>query len=241
MEMIARKIFVALLAFLIATGAASADTYTFWIKAFIPNAHPTNPDYIVADPAGGTMIKDPIFQGKCYTTDDRGFSSDPSAGARMTSQLTLRVDGSGLTGAPADTEKTGLTQRVRCDDGSSDGCSDHASASSMTFDHISYDGFNGGTIYFSVSATASNPCFPIQIPGHVNFAPNIHYTGQFTIGVKTNVVSYNMEFGNFPAFEIYARKNEEGAVRVLAANPADRSTVIDIPGSRTLEGSVRLP
>jgi hypothetical protein len=237
------KVATFLLGLLVLVGAATradADTYKFWIKAFIPNSHPTNPGYIVPDPSGGTMIQDPVFTGSCYTTDNRDFTSDASASARMTSQLVLSVDSSGLTNGSGDeTEQTGQTNRVKCSDGTSDGCSDHADTSGMKFSNVKYDAFNNGTLYFSVDASAANPCFPIQIPGHVNFAPNIHYKGQFTIGVQTNVVSYSIEIGGFPAFEIYVQKNSQSPVTVLQQPPANGSTVFDIPSSRpTLEGCV---
>lgn len=67
-------------------------TLKIWISSFIPK---DIAGYTMAVPgqAGRSMIPGPTPLSDCFHTDQRGFSSDPNASARMRSLVELRVAG----------------------------------------------------------------------------------------------------------------------------------------------------
>jgi hypothetical protein len=102
---------VALLVILSPVQANAVERIHVWVKAFIPNVIPSDPGYVTAVPGrpgefmiwGPPLIFDPalilfddptLLWQTCYLTDNRSFSPDVSARARLTTEFVLVVDGS---------------------------------------------------------------------------------------------------------------------------------------------------
>jgi hypothetical protein len=103
-----------------------------WFKIFIPGEHPGNPGYVLRTARGTGVIPSPEDQGlrlipllglhgNCFATDDRSFSPDPRASARVTVDMNLLIEGgeivrmSGVAGRPI--ADTGRTRLVDCASG----------------------------------------------------------------------------------------------------------------------------
>jgi hypothetical protein len=182
-------------------------TFTFWLNAFIPGtiAGLTTP---VPSHAGLTMIHGPIpGVSDCFHTDQRDFSQDINASARLHSEVT--VDFSGPTpGLAGIHHKCSPTIECDCEDGDEE-CNKAADTSEMSFTLLSGTSVHSASL--KLVGAAHNGC----VPG----SPAIDYTG--TIAVRTDARS--LEFDGFvdvfPAFEAYARINDGSPTRLFAILP----------------------
>lgn len=170
------------------------------IKAFIPD--PANAgnakDNIVATPNGngGSMVS---FAGFCFKTDNRGFSNDPAASSRLTTSFMINPT-SGTTAAIIPDEGrtiAAITNRLKCDDGS-------AIASKQGVvdrDAIGNPAVADGTIEVIGQVTGTNILTPAGDAG-----PSIDYSFDLQWNPTTATLTAKVNFGSFPAFEMYARQ-----------------------------------
>lgn len=167
-----------------------------WIKAFIPGEIPGSTRKVPAGKhAGKTMIPGPSsWLNDCFLTDNRGFSSDELAEARMTSLVELDLS----KAAPKITafdHRCDSTTEVDCEDGDVE-CSKEGDPSEMHFTNLRVE---QGIVKLDVRAEANNPCFTPS--------PDIDYWGTISIDRSNPAaakVSFDGAIDAFPNFEMYA-------------------------------------
>ena len=161
-----------------------------WIKAFIP-LHV--PGYTEPAPGwgGATMVNDPWIPG-CWLTDNRGFSNDANASARMTSMFAVTVS----TLAVNQLHYCDQTVKIDCDTGAVT-CNAYGDASRMRY--INPRGLPNVAFEIDLIGASSNPCPPLGA-----FAPDIDYNGIVAIDFVARQVLFQGNLDQFPAFEMYA-------------------------------------
>lgn len=194
----------------------------FWINAFIPGdiEGVTKP---IPNSDGETMIvgltealEDILALGGCFATDQRTFSTDQSASARMHSEATIRLS----TGNPEISQAHHInpTHKVDCDDGH---LKDEkiADTDDMNFDTVSE---STDKVVLSYVGSAGNPFDAV--------APHIDMKGTLTVDRTTMTVTFDGAVDDFPAFEAYATLNGFGPYRVAALGPGEGATAADLLG-----------
>ncbi|MER6014961.1 hypothetical protein [Streptomyces bluensis] len=162
-----------------------------WVKAFIPASVPGYTKPVPGSP-GITMVDDPLVTG-CYVTDNRVFSPDSDAVARMTSLALVDLWNMELSEA----HWCDYTIRVDCDSGKS-GCRQQANVSRMHF--VNFRGVSGQYALVDLVAAAANPCNALA-----QYFGELDYNGTFSINTQGSGVSFNGMVEPFPSFEIYAK------------------------------------
>ena len=73
--------------------ASAADSLKLTARAFIPNAVPDNPGYVVPIPTAGTGIHspNPLEPDICFQGDDRDFSTAEGKSARWTASTEVNL------------------------------------------------------------------------------------------------------------------------------------------------------
>jgi len=188
-----------------------------WIRAFIPNQHPTNPGYIVPIPGvdGRWVIPAPVG-GSCFETDDRYFASDPDASYRVMAEVELDTDGQTVAAVPSGPRplfNTGLTRNVDCSTGVDVVPPQRAATDGI---HFGAPAAADGVAQIVVNASVGNPMYLV--------APKIDYSGTFTYTSATKSLRFQGSVGEFPAFEAYAQVNGGTVTTVFTMPPAPNTT-----------------
>ena len=162
-----------------------------WIKAFIPQIVPGITKPVPGAPSL-TMV-DVVGIPGCYLTDNRSFSPDVDASARMTSVGVFDLWNMSLT----DTEYCDKTVRLDCANGTIT-CNTAGSNSRMGFTNA--QGTSGIGAQANIVAASANPCtFGAGMIG------DIDYNGLIAINTVSRQVLFNGLVEPFPAFEVYAK------------------------------------
>jgi hypothetical protein len=197
--------------------ASGQDRVHLWIRAFIPNQHPTNPDYIKPIPGsdGHWGIAAPVGDS-CFETDDRFFTSDPDASSRVMAEVELVTDGQTVTSSPAGPRplfSTGLTRKVDCNTDADLVPPQRASTDGI---HFGAPAAADGLAQIVVNASVGNPMYAV--------APKIDYAGTFTFSSGAKSLRFQGSVGQFPAFEAYAQVNGGTIKTVFTMPPAAGTT-----------------
>src|SRR5215217_1808861 len=184
---------------------ATIRSVKIWIKAFIPN------DYERATivpgtgaHAGKTSITDLWLLNRCFLTDQRSFSSDIHAEARMHCEIGFDVAKSKET---YQFHHCYDTIEVDCK-GGHEKCRAQGSTKDMRFHDFEV---SADKLRYTVQVTAAskNPCVKI---GPVAVTPNLDFEGQITVAVTDDqtsaIVTFNGKVEMYPAFEMYASAND---------------------------------
>jgi hypothetical protein len=181
--------------------AQADDRLEYWMKAFIPNVHPTNPDLIAQVPGHPNrwMLKGPLPNGICFETDDRGFSNDRNAKAKVTTHFSLITDGAIVRIEPQDgmhVHEAGVSTKLDCNTG-------------MTIDErrglfgvraIGAPAIADGKSQIIGQASIKNP-FTAPL------SPYIDYSFNYIFDSNEGTLKYSLTIGAFPAFEAYVSIN----------------------------------
>lgn len=223
-------------AFVVWTGLvpAQADTITIAIRAFIPNSIPSNPGYIstITSAAGETItvIKSPNpLEDICYLTDQRTFTTDRNASARVSSMVSISLSESPPRIITSSGE-TGVTHAVKCSNGQQY-CTDQASAANVTWGTISV---SGSVVSIPVDASASNPCIWPSV-----VVPNIRYKGQFKLDLNSGKLFFQGEASQFPSIEAYVSYDDAPAVPIF--QEAAQGSVMNIGDLKTIQKDISVP
>jgi hypothetical protein len=199
-----------------------ASSVKVWLNAFIPGSYYGNIDGVGAA-AGHRLLPGPSsWFNDCFHTDDREFSSDVTASARMHSEM--RLDLADLS--MSEYHGIGETVEYDCEDGDEE-CRASADTSRMSWtDPIRA----GNVVTVGLSAAANNPCFSGSF--------DIDYVGTVTIDLDTHSVSFDGAVNGFPAYEAYATINDGAGQELFTFGPA--GTPADLAGEASLavSGSV---
>jgi hypothetical protein len=186
---------------------AHAEKIALWVKAFIPTNGPAAIANVPNHP-GQTMLNG-LGVG-CFLTDQRGFSINRAAEARMTSTIIFTLTGTGISSV-TQVHQTGVTQKVNCGSGATAGlCRAQAENRGMEFKNIQFDAAQK-IASMTLEGAASNPCFEWAGP---NPAPNIHYKVLLSFDTTNKTWGLTAIAGQFPAFEGYIQV-EGGPVKTL--------------------------
>jgi hypothetical protein len=214
-------------------------TVKLWIKAFIPN------DYVGAVPvpgsgahAGKTMLNMSWLVNRSFLTDQRSFSSDIHAEARMHSEIEIDV---------AKNKETyqfhHCYDTIEIDANTGD---EKCRAQGDT-DNMRYHDFKISTdrrhYTVKINAGSKNPCVKI---GRVKLTPSLDFEGTITVFVEDDpskaVVTFNGKVEKYPAFEMYATANDGDPQTVFQIGVAPSGSIGDLPGGpeRTVYGRAEL-
>jgi len=197
----------------------------FWVKAFIPKSHPTNPTYVrpVPGAANKWMIPGPTAVDQCFFTDHREFSFDPSASARVTTEFFLVINGSTAStevAVPAPHIHTaGISTKTNCTTGAiiaeRPGIFSrlHSIGSTAPEDSIGRPAVAGTQAQVIFGVAITNPFAP---PG---VSPAIDYSIDYTYDTSTKGLVFAATLGDFPAYEGYAQLGNGPVVTVFRARP----------------------
>lgn len=236
MAILKRVFLICLLSPGLVSSVSAQDRIHIWVKAFIPNSHPGNPGYVKPVPAqpGKWIISAPVGSD-CYMTDNRTFSGDPNASARMTTEFTFTVGNGSATAGPAGPKPifaTGPTHDVNCATGADLLPPRTAATDDM---HMGHAAFADGIGQVVIDCRAGNPFFvflpdtPISFP----YAPDIRYGGTFTYDTTKETLRFQGSTGVFPAFEAYAQLNDGPVQTLFRLDPGPGTTVISLTAAGT--------
>jgi len=214
-------------------------TIRLWFKAFIPQA-------ILSGPPG----KD------CFMGDNRSYSSDPMASARMTSEVVFEnLD----TPEPmfSQSHRCGLTRQVDCGwwflGGGTLGAPIHSATAdtrNMRFYNFQKPGVQWDWPYpyppaahppertveaytLSYEGRASDPLVP--------FAPDINIWAYIQLDLNSGLLSVNGMVDDFPAFEGYVTVNEtQGPFGLFALDGEDWVLSLVGPANRPFNNTISL-
>ncbi len=196
--------------------AAFAKHIKIWLKAFIPNAGLQIVEKVPGSP-GHTMIPGPHVlgipvDGTCYNTNDRGFSSSPSAEAKISIVTEFDVLSPGIGNIIKTAPQIGESIRYDCGTGSVLG---RKSASSQDV-KLGEPSYNAGVVTFAVDAEASNPFVPLP-PA---ISPSIKMHGTFTVDVSRRKARFVGTVAKFPSYEAYVAMDARPPIAVFQLSPA---------------------
>lgn len=205
-----------------------------WISAFIPRDIEALTSGVAAGPhRGKTKIDSPIGPW-WYLTDQRGFSDDPGASARMHHAIVLRIAGPALA-VSIDRESPRCDPTVELEKpGGSVTCSRAAPANRFRTASLRVTGL---TATFRALAEASNPCFR----GAPDIDWNLGLTFTFAAGLGSVTVSVDGVVEPFPAFEMHARADDGPVRTVFRIPPTPGATPWNLAGGPTKRVASSIP
>lgn len=198
----------------------------FWIKAFIPSQFENLMITLSEGPhKGKTAIKGPIpGVSDCFLTDNRSFSSDPSASCRMHSELVLDPDSLDHS---AERHHCDPTIEVDCENGNIE-CEKSADSGRMKFLRPA---ISDSVLTLDLEAASNNGCF--------SGSPDIDYEGTLTLNKVTRILEFVGKVDDFPAFESYVLVNGR-VIKLFTEGPKPGSSPWNLPGkaTRPVQGKV---
>jgi hypothetical protein len=210
------------------SGGRTIRTVKLWIKAFIPHTYerarlvPGNGEH-----AGKTMITDAWLLNRCFLTDQRTFSSDIHAEARMHSEIEIDI---------AKRRETYQfhhcydTIELDCATGA-EKCRAQGDTQKMRFHDFECSSATNNRFTVKVNAGSKNPCVKV---GLLKVSPNLDYEGTITVLVDPDpslvIVTFEGKVEKYPAFEMYASANGGEPQPVFQIDVAPSATIGDLPG-----------
>jgi hypothetical protein len=194
---------------------AHAETFRIWIKGFIPNSYDAPPNYLrpVPQQPGKTMIDAnlPILGHVCFNTNNRTFSNDPNASAKLTMSMVLAVgpDYFEVISTPAPVVEA--TQQYDC----ATGAVICTKTAVPNIAGISQPQMSGSIISFHVEADAGDPCVPV--PDDVK--PTLKFSGDFKIDVRAGTINYTGTTAQFSSYESYVSLDGKPAILIFKLPP----------------------
>lgn len=155
----------------------------------------------------------PVFGG-CFLGDQRSFSSDDKATARMHSRAWVQIGPDmGSKGYKMQQQHfCSPTTKVDCDDGS---VKDEGTAGNEGMKFTEVAGGSANRVSLKLKAGAGNPL----VPG----APKIDYEGTLTIDRVNKFVEFSGKVDDFPSFEAYVMIDGKGPYKIKQLGPAPGS------------------
>lgn len=220
-------------------GRATIRTIKIWIKAFIPSDYEGST--IVPGTgahAGKTAITDLWLLNRCFLTDQRTFSSDIHAEARMHCEIGIDV-----------AKSKEIYQFHHCYDtievdckGGHEKCRAQGSTKDMKFHDFEVS--TDKTRYeVQIKAASKNPCVKI---GPVGLSPNLDFEGTIRVALADDqtraIVTFDGNVEMYPAFEMYASVNDGQPEMVFQIGVAPEAGVAELAGSpeRVVTGKAEL-
>jgi len=214
-------------------------TVKLWIKAFVPGAYE---DTVIVpgkgEHAGKTMIQNAWLLSRNFLTDQRSFSADIHADARMHSEIEIDV-----VKGRENYQFHHCYDTVEIDPKTGEEkCRAQGDTSEMRFfDFKVAPDQRRYTV--RIKAGSKNPCVKV---GVLNLAPNLDYEGGITVIVgddpTTAMVTFSGRVEKYPAFEMYASANNGEPQMIFQMGVAPSADIGDILGKpeRSVTGKAQL-
>jgi len=174
--------------------------------------------WVLRAPLAGAPVIGHVLPSGCFSIDDRGFSNDPLASARVTFEANLTVTGRDIKVDAFNGRKTvriGDSHNLDCKTGADLQPSKVASESSVSIGDVK-SSQRGRLLVFNVRASTPNPYYDL---GWIS-APKIDFELVFTFDVIKQKISILGTTGVFPSFEAYYTINNGPVEKVLNRSPA---------------------
>jgi hypothetical protein len=203
------------------------QTLKIWLKAFIPYACEGAVPVPGEGPhQGKTMLLTPGPVDACFLTDERGFSDDIQAKARMHSEMEIQFHAQPF---PQEVHWCSDTVQVDCATGE-ELCRETPDNSHMRFSNFKASQ-DGRHISFDLKASSKNSCLKLA---DLKLSPNLDYEGTFHIMVAEGnaraVISFDGKIEVYPAFEMYVSVNGGPPQSILREDVVSGKTPLDLAG-----------
>jgi hypothetical protein len=219
----------------------SIEIVRIWLKSFIPATIETaSPVPGSGEHTGKTMLPTPGPLNHCFLTDQRHYSADYNAQARMHSDVEINITENRII---QQQHRCSETIEVDCETGE-ERCRRAADTDGMSF-HSFEVSDSGNRISVQLDGSSKNPCLEIA---SIKVSPNLDYSGVITIQLhadrSTGLVSFDGKIEIYPAFEMYVTVNGQEPQEIFVARALPGSTPLDLVGpparaiSRTVQISV---
>lgn len=205
-------------------------TIHFWIKSFIPSKSASKSVALQLTDSGGTVIPVPYAPiptsvpypqrlniNECFSTDDRDFSANPTASARVTTEFLIKINGRNMRveSVPGrDIARYDPTHHVNCKTGEI--ILSLTANKTVHVGEVKEDKF-ARVLYVSAS---------VGDPFYVN-APKVDYKISFRYDILARKITIEGSTGVFPAFEAYIEYDGETKT-VLRRMPDPNSTAYSL-------------
>ena len=202
---------------LIPQSAFAEEYFVFWVKSFIPidvkdaKKIPGRSTSLISFPVGRQIIG-------CFETDNRGFSKNIKASAR----LTAVIRASKILNSHTFERDCGVSRRVNCDNGVREGAKRCNSSDAIK---ISYRMIERSRHEYRIIFEGRNPFAPPLITPAID----IDLTLIEEWSESKLILTLNGKVDAFPAFEAYARYKNK-TKRFFAFPPTPGSTPLNLYG-----------
>lgn len=194
----------------------------FWINAFIHESIPN----VTSKMYGISYIQGPPFYD-CFKTDQRGYSNNPSASARLHCEFTVDLRNKTYT----TNTYCGTTHQIDCKNPFTVKCQQTASNKNMKFSDA-YFSQDGSFFRIYLSAAGANPCVPLS--------PDIDFNGWFSVQLYSSYIKYTFtgKVDQFPNYECYAQLGSKTPITLFTLDPPAGKTPLDLFGNANRTVSV---
>jgi hypothetical protein len=228
----------------VAKGVNALNSIAFWLNAFIPNSVCTLKGslFAITVPEPGihpTEESARLSLVRFFTGDQREFSDDPTASARMHSGVRIEALSSKSPSLASQRQIVGESQEV-------DGHGKIINRATARADRMQFFNLRGsqtvdphggvvegvpGSAQIDVAGSAALPLLP--------FAPDIDYSGTLIIDRLEGNVIFRGAVSGFPAFEMYFKANDGPTVTLAEFQPR---TPLDLIGeeNRPVDAATRI-
>lgn len=199
----------------------------FWIKAFIPNSIDGGKPVPKGPLQGQTMFDGPFPWSDCFLTDNRGFSADVRASARMHIEAEVAT-------TPRELSFSGAwsfpTREVDCEDGDIE-CNRRPTPRALVTLVPNWPPYqeDPDLIQLPVTGAANDPCFA--------GSPDVDVDGMVRIDPRTRMLRFDGSTDPFPAFEMYAAVNNGPGRTVFTYMPPPGTSAWSLWGGANLAQS----
>ncbi|HEY6155901.1 MAG TPA: DUF4157 domain-containing protein [Gemmatimonadales bacterium] len=204
----------------------------FWINAFIPSSIRGGKPVPKGPLHGQTMFNGPFPWSDCFLTDNREFSSDITASARMHIEAQVAITRRDLTFSGSWSYPT---REVDCEDGDIE-CDRRATPRALVTLVPNWPPYQEDPDLFQLPVTgaANDPCF--------TGSPDLDVAGMVRIDPRAQRLRFEGSIDPFPAFEMYAAVNDGPGRTVFTYMPSAKTTAWSLWGGASLaqSGSVAL-
>jgi hypothetical protein len=198
---------------------AQSQAVEVWMRAFIPN--PDNAGqavgYIVAVPSAiGSVVRlrnvDATAVNLCFATDNRGFSTTPTATSRSETGFTITPTSTNAATVTPTQDRTtvAVTKKIDC----TTGAVLKQAPGKIVLDAIGAPAVADGIVQVIGQVEARNVLTPLGDVG-----PAIDYSFDIKWQPSTATLTVDVTYGVFPAFEVYARQPGGEWVTVMQRSP----------------------
>ena len=207
----------------------AADDVHIWLRGFIPGSSEA------VDTSPGVIVR--ASDGQCFGTDQRGWSEEPNAPARLSSDFHLLLpDNAEPLVRPARRTVTSAEKLRQLDCQSAQELA--VAQTQLLANVVGTPSQADDRTQVSILAAVPDPQRPWS-------SATISYDATFTYDRSTRTLDYRATTGSFPAYEAYATLNDGPVITVFRSGPVHRSeaetATVELKGSVNLSAVAKRP